>query len=89
MIFMTSEPVLLNIGVFQIGAVSNNSVVVTGDYDSGDSYSVEKYNQGFGAVLGNHNAVFSNLNCIYDPDAVEQNAPQNRFEPSITAGPSF
>lgn len=86
---MAVEPAFVNIGMLQVGTVANDSVVATGNYDSGDSYSVQKYNQGFGPVLGNFNAVFSNFNCIFDPDAIDQNAPQNRFEPSATLGPSF
>lgn len=86
---MAVQPTFVNIGMFQVGTVTNNSVVDTGNYNCGDSYSVQKYNQGFGAVLGNFNAVFSNFNCIYDPDAVDQSSPQYRFEPSATLGTSF
>lgn len=76
-------PTIVNLGAIQVNVISNNSTVSVGTANNGDTYSIQKFNEGTGAVLGNANLVFANLSFVNDPNLLDTYAPQFRYEPSV------
>jgi len=81
----------VNLGVLQVHAVSNNSLVTVGEASNGDTYKYQKLNMGFGMVLGSYNLVTGNVNIVNDNDFADQNGSMPLLKPdhsvTITASP--
>lgn len=81
-------PTMVNLGAIQVNVITNNSSVSVGTASNGDTYSIQKFNEGTGAILGNANLVFANLSLVNDPNILDTFAPQFCFKPTL-GGLSF
>jgi hypothetical protein len=75
---------LVNLGVFQVNSVNNNSMVTIGDASNGDTYKYQKFNMGFGVVLGSYNMMPANVNLVNDCDVADQNGSMPLLKPDFS-----